>query len=183
MRAQQRLDQARRDVTEVAERFSTAAEEIVAAALERGFAALLRRQQAWGEALREDESEALRRAVADEVLRSAARVAVALRDPDLWLAPSVRVDEGPGEDLDAGLNRVWITLLTSARGFDHLLGEFGLPRSDLPEAGGGHYGLQPQSLEDLDPNGRLAKLWQRYLKRYRSYASAARNADGEVESR
>ena len=51
-----------------------------------------------------------------------------------------------------------------------MLNEFGLPPSAYPDWGGGHYGLQPQTVEQLDPSGTLTRLWDRYRglrQRYR----------------
>ena len=81
--------------------------------------------------------------------------------------------------LDDPGNRIWLSLLAAARPLDPVLEEFGLEGSAAPAFGGGRYGLQPKTAEQLDPSGELTRLWRRYRlahRRYEALASAVRPA-------
>ncbi len=74
----------------------------------------------------------------------------------------------PG-DLDSLNNRVWLALLNAADPLDAVLEEFGLSGSARADLGGAHFGLQPATLRELDPGGRLLRLWRRYVSLYDRY--------------
>jgi hypothetical protein len=88
-----------------------------------------------------------------------------------------RDDEPRLGELDDPSNRIWVAISSAARALDPVLQEFGLPPSSTPDLGGGHYGLQPRTLAQLDPTGTLARLWRRYALVYRRYAALERALD------
>jgi hypothetical protein len=77
------------------------------------------------------------------------------------------------DDLDDPGNRIWIALLAAAKALDPVLAEFGLSPSSVPDLGGGHYGIQPRTAEQLDPSGELVRLWRRYRLAYQRYLALA----------
>jgi hypothetical protein len=132
-------------------------------------------------------------------------VAARVADPELWLSPLV-IPGGVPEpnrgwnDLNvAGLtgllrrlarrmehedlggladanHRVWVALLSAAKPLDPVLREFGLPPSEVPNPGGGHYGLQPTSAAVLDPSGTLERIWGRFRPVYARYLALLHDA-------
>jgi hypothetical protein len=79
---------------------------------------------------------------------------------------------GPGE-LDHLNNRAWIALLAAADPLDPVLEEFGLTPSEVPDIGGGNFGLAPPTAMDLDPTGTLVLAWDRYREAYGRYRALA----------
>jgi hypothetical protein len=165
----------------VSERFAETARRELEAALDRGMERLVGRRAEWFNRLDNRTAQALREAVRQTILRGAARVERRLKDPDLWLSPSVVVDGEPQPRLDDPANRVWIALLNAADPLDPILTEFGLQPADVPDQGGGHFGLQPQTAGEVDPRGRLANLWARYRKLYFAYRKTLRMPDQRRE--
>lgn len=174
---------ARQNIEALAAEFAEAARRTVDTSLNRAVQKLVVRQAGWFNQLDERTGAALRNAVAEAIRRSADRVAGRLREADLWLSPSVVLNGDPQPELDDPANRVWIALLNAADPLDPLLLEFGLQPSDVPDRGGGHYGLQPQSVGELDPAGTLAGLWARYRKLYEVYAKALRVPEEKKQQR
>jgi hypothetical protein len=163
---------ARAAVLEIAGRFTHAARPILAEALTARLGALV---EASGADLPGGIRETLPRA-AEHAIRVGVDASIErLRDPDVWLSPHTTLEpthvgaRALGA-LDDPSNRVWIALLGAARVVDPLLAEFGLRRASGPDLGGGHFGLQPRSLPQLDPSGRLARLWREYRPAYGRYA-------------
>lgn len=179
--AEERIEELRRRIAEVAEEFAAAAAAALEASLGGAMKRLVADHAEWFNRFDERTAAALRRTVEETIRKSAMDVGGRLHDEDLWLAPSVVVGGSPAPALDTPANRVWIQLLNGARQLDLVLAEFGLPPSDIPEPGGGHYGLQPQRLSALDPSGRLARLWGRYRQLHEGYARALREPEEERE--
>jgi hypothetical protein len=180
-----RIDAARVEIEEVAGTFARAAGPILAAALERAVERLVVERAEWFNALDDPTASSLRAAVDQAIARSAERITLRLAEPDLWLSPSVWLDSDPprpAEQLDSHSNRVWISLLNGADGLDPILLEFGLTPSEVPDWGGGHFGLQPQSLGQLDPRGTLGRLWARFVQAHGRYASLL-GRRGEIDRR
>ena len=172
-----RIASAREAILSLSQEFAEVARHSVESALDRAVERLVLRYADWFNRLDDRAAVALRETVQRTIQRSAARVGERLKDPDVWLEPSVVVDGGPQPRLDEPANRAWIALLNAADPLDPVLTEFGLQPSDVPDQGGGHFGLQPKSLGELDPKGALAGLWGRYRKLYEAYRRALRAPD------
>ena len=82
----------------------------------------------------------------------------------------------PATSVDNPFNRVWVRLSNGADRLDGILDEFALEPNVIADWGGGHYGLQPQTIEELDPSGRLVELWEHYRKAFERYRRLARRA-------
>lgn len=168
--ADARVAELRREMEDLARRFADAAVPALRDALRRSLELLVVARAEWFNELDEASASALRRSAEAAIDRGAERVAERLRDPDLWLNPTVSLPHPPAPNLDQPNHRAWIALLNAADYVDPVLLEYGLAPSDVPDRGGAHYGLQPQRLRDLDPRGTLDRLWRRYLavsERYR----------------
>jgi hypothetical protein len=169
-----RIASAREAILSLSEEFAEVARRTVETALGRGMERLVVRYADWFNRLEDRAAAALRETVHRTIQRSAAKVGERLKDPDVWLSPSVVVDGDPQAKLDEPANRAWIALLNAADPLDPVLTEFGLQPSDVPDRGGGHFGLQPKTLEELDPKGALAGLWGKYRRLYEEYRRAVR---------
>jgi hypothetical protein len=169
-----RIASAREAIIALADRFAETARRQLEAALDRSMERLVVRCAEWFNRLDNRTAQALREAVRQTIQRGAARVEERLKDTDLWLSPSVVVDAEPQTRLDDPANRVWIALLNAADPLDPILTEFGLDPSDVPDQGGGHFGLQPETAGEVDPRGTLASLWARYRKLYAAYQKSLR---------
>ena len=169
-----RIASAREAILSLAGEFAETARGTVEAALTRAMERLVVRRAEWFNRLDDRTAAALREAVQRTIRQSAERVGERLRDPDVWLSPSVVVEGEPQPELDEPANRAWIALLNAAGPLDPVLTEFGLQPSDVPDRGGGHFGLQPPRAGDLDPRGTLSGLWGRYRKLYETYRRALR---------
>lgn len=169
-----RITSAREEIVALAGEFAETARRTVETALTRAMERLVVQYADWFNHLDDRTARALREAVQRTIERSALRVGERLRDPDVWLAPSVVVDGQPEARLDEPANRVWIALLNAADPLDPVLTEFGLQPSDVPDRGGGHFGLQPKTAGELDPRGTLVVLWGRYRKLHEAYRKALR---------
>lgn len=176
-------DALRREIAGLAAGFAESAREALERALERNLEELVARRSDWFETLDPDTATALRRAAGDAIARAGALLAERLRDPDLWLSPTVVLDERPGGAIDHPNHRVWIAILGAARPLDPVLGEFGVPAGGPPDPGGGHFGLQPRSAGELDPKHRLAGVWGRYLRLYDRYLRATATDPDEARRR
>jgi hypothetical protein len=193
------VEGARAEISATAAEFATAARAVVEAALRRRLEALFRARADWFDSLRPDVVTALRGATERAVAEGAAAMHRRLCDPDLWLSPRVvpvsahsphrgwsvlvpgwlsvllrrlaGADEGAfvGSLDDTG-NRVWLAVLAAAKPLDPVLAEFGLSPAEIPDMGGGHYGLRPRTAAELDPSGTLDGLWRRYRVAYERYA-------------
>jgi hypothetical protein len=169
-----RITSAREEIISLAGQFADTARHTVETALTRAMERLVVRFADWFNRLDDRTATALREAVQRTIERSAVRAGERLKDPDLWLSPSVMVHGEPQPRLDEPANRVWIALRNAAVPLDPVLTEFGLQPSDVPDQGGGHFGLQPNTLAELDPKGQLAGLWAKYRRLYESYRRALR---------
>lgn len=176
-----RIASARDAILSLAAEFAEAARRELETALNRAMERLVVRYADWFNRLDDRTAGALREAVGRTVQRGATRVGERLRDPDLWLSPSVIVEGQPQPELDHPANRVWIALLTAADPLDPVLTEFGLQPSDVPDQGGGHFGLQPRTVGEVDPKGTLAGLWARYRRLYEAYQRAVRAPEEQKE--
>lgn len=174
---------ARQSIEVLAGEFADAAGKAVESSLNRAVQRLVVQQAAWFNRLDERTAGALRKAVSETIRRSAGDLARRLGEADLWLSPSVVVKIDPQPELHDPANRVWIALLNAADPLDPVFLEFGLKPSDVPDRGGGHYGLQPQSVGELDPAGRLAGLWARYRRLYEGYLRALRVPEEKKQQR
>jgi hypothetical protein len=175
------LEKIREQMIVCGREFASAAEPAIVEALDRSVERLVVQESDWLTGLKPQALEALRRAVAQTVRHSARATAEGLRDPELWLAPTVSLDHPPASELDQPNNRVWIRMLRAADSLDAVLIEFGLSPSDLPDPGGAHFGLQPQTAAELDPRGFLTSLWRRYLGLYERHQELLRRIPRERE--
>jgi hypothetical protein len=137
----------------------------------------------WFNGLNPESAAALRQAIRQGIERGAAKVRRRLQNPDMWLHPTIELARGPTDHLDEPNHRAWVAILNGADALDPVLNEFGLPPSVVPDPGGGHFGLQPQRLEDLDPSGTLGRLWRRYVGLYHQYREALRRLPEEKAAR
>jgi hypothetical protein len=176
---ERQLDAIRERLVACGEEFASAAEPILVEALERAVEKLVVQESDWLNGLGAETLSALRRSVAQMIRRSARATADRLRDPDLWLAPTVSLDHPPTPELDRPNNRAWIRMMRAADGLDAVLVEFGLQPSDQPDPGGAHFGLQPQSIVELDNRGTLIRLWRRYLGLYERHQDLIRRIPEE----
>jgi hypothetical protein len=175
------LEDVREQMVACGEEFASAAESLLVEALERAVERLVVQESEWLNGLRPETLTALRRSVAQTIRGSARATAERLRDPDLWLAPTVSLDHPPGPELDRPNNRAWIRMLRAADALDGVLVEFGLRPSDLPDPGGAHFGLQPQTAAEVDRRGTLTRLWRRYLSVYERHEELIRRIPEERE--
>jgi hypothetical protein len=178
-----RITSARKEIISLAGEFAETARRTVETALTRAMEGLVVRRADWFNRLDDRTATALREAVQRTIERSAVRVGERLKDPDLWFSPSVMVDGEPQPELDHPANRTWIALLNAADPLDPVLTEFGLQPSDVPDQGGGHFGLQPSTVGELDAKGNLGSLWGKYRRLYEAYRRALRAPDELKERR
>jgi hypothetical protein len=192
------LEGARADVRAIATEFCRAAGPTTDAALRSRLQSLVEAKAEWFEAIEPAAQAAFRVAAERAIALAVAEVERRLAEEDLWLDPLTapglvppteggwntelpewvigflrffsRKDTGPrlGE-LDDPANRAWILILAAAKPLDPVLEEFGLPPSEIPNLGGGNYGLGPRNAAQLDPSGTLSRLWNRYRFAYERY--------------
>ena len=195
------LERARVEIADLADAFRAAAAPALGASLARRLDALVEARGEWWGRLGEDvrtavwaASQGAMRIGVDEAMRR-------LEDEDIWLDPLVApgmdahrpgwdasfpmwlhtlarrlAPSRPGpvlEALDDPGNRIWLSLVAAARPLDPVLEEFGLAPSGVPSVGGGHYGLAPKTVEQLDPTGAVARVWKRYRLAHQRYAALA----------
>jgi hypothetical protein len=192
------LEGARAEVRAVAAEFRRAAGPATDAALRRRLQALMEAEAEWFDSIEPTAQAALRVAADRAIAHAVAEVERRLADEDLWLDPLTapgwvpasesgwntelpewvigllrlfsRKDTGPLiSELDDPANRVWILFLAAAKPLDPVLEEFGLPPSEIPNLGGGNYGLSPRDAAQLDPSGTLGSLWNRFRVAYERY--------------
>jgi hypothetical protein len=197
----QALERARADIDDLATAFRSAADPALRSALARRLDVLLETRTDWSGGLGPEVREALRGAAAGAIAAAVEDVTERLADPELWRSPLTAPGVSPGREarwdgalpewlsgalhrlarredeasplgeLDDPANRIWVATLSAARALDPVLEEFGLPPASAPDLGGGHYGLQPRTAAQLDPSGRLVRIWKRYVLAYRRYAA------------
>jgi hypothetical protein len=189
---------ARAELRAIATEFCRAAGPATDAALHSRLQALVEAEAEWFEAIEPAEQAAFRVAADRAIANAVAEVERRLAEEDLWLDPLTapgwvpatesgwntelpewvigflrllsRKDTRPRlNELDDPANRVWILFLAAAKPLDPVLEEFGLPPSEIPNLGGGNYGLSPRNAAQLDPSGTLARLWNRYRIAYEQY--------------
>jgi hypothetical protein len=156
-----------RELAVLGRRFAETAEPLLAAALERAIEGLAIANAEALDRLDQESREAFRRSVDEAIHQGAREAARAAAEEDIWLQPSIAPGGGPARRLDDPSNRVWIRLSRAAAMLDPVLGEFGFRPSPTADPGGGHHGLQPRTAADLDPRGRLTRLWDSYVRTYR----------------
>ncbi len=172
-----------RQMQEAGQRFADAARPALADAIEHRVERLVSERASWFNALDEGTRTALRRAVADTIQSAARSTATRLKDPDLWRSPTVLVDQPLEDRFDHPNDRAWIAMLNAADALDGVLVEFGLHPSPIPDAGGGHFGLQPQAGDELDPRGVLGRLWRQYARIYVRYREVERSLPEQQRAR
>jgi hypothetical protein len=193
------VDDTRNRVIASGDAFRRAAVPVTANALRTALERLVASEPEWHAAMGDDARAAFRdatdRAIAEGVAHLEARLT-----HELWLdplvAPGVRRSPGPSwegdlpdwlvsilraltpgrkeerlGELDDVANRAWIALLAAAKPLDPVLEEFGLVPSEVPDLGGGNFGLAPRNAEELDPDGSVRSLWNRYRAEYERYRS------------
>lgn len=148
-----------------------------------------------------DVREAFRLSISNAITHAASELDRRLSDEDIWLSPltapglarALERDHGSSVlaalvrrlarrsepatalgELDDPSNRIWLAVLSAVRVLDPVLSEYGVQPSATPSIGGGHYGLHPRSLAQLDPSGTLSRLWKRYHGIYERYAILTR---------
>jgi hypothetical protein len=193
------LESARRAVLDEAERFVDLLAPILTASLHAGFERLTVEQAHHADGLDGPTRGALEAEVDRAIAAGVAGVIERLRAPEIWLAPLTAPDlvaprergwplgvpewvtrlgrgrpDGPtlGRLDDPG-NRIWVALTSAASPLDPVLEEFGF-RAERRRLGGGRFGVQPRTLPQLDPSGRLVRPWRRYRAAYERLAAIAR---------
>lgn len=174
-----RIEGLTREIEGVVERFVSELGAPLGEALRRSVDRLVVERAEWFNRLADDAVAALRASVDDAIDRAVAEVQSRLRNLDVWLNPTIEHARDPSDELDSLNHRVWIAILNGADLLDPVLTEFGLEPADVPDFGGGHFGLQPQRLRDLDPRGHLDRLWRRYLDLYGRRQDALRRLPEE----
>jgi len=137
----------------------------------------------WFNDLQPEAVTALRRSVQAAIRRGSEDVRRRLLNPDLWLHPTIELARGPVDNLDHPNHRAWVAILSGAHALDPVLNEFGLPPNAVPDPGGGHFGLQPQRLSELDPGGSLVRLWRRFLGVHAQYREVLRRIPVEERAK
>jgi hypothetical protein len=172
-----------REIEVLGRGFADRVPPLLTRALDRAMEHLVSSRAEWFNDLKPDAVSALRRSVKAAIDRGAQEVRRRLQEPDLWLHPTIEHARGPDERLDDHNHRAWVAILNGADALDPVLNEFGLPPGVVPDPGGGHYGLQPQRLGELDPSGTLGRLWRRYVGLYEQYREALRRIPEERRAR
>jgi len=197
------LEDARAKVLEVGEAFRRAAGTAIVGALHARLEDLVASEPEWSATLTGEVKAAFREATERAIAQGAAEVEARLSGDDVWLnpliAPGVDRSGAPGweadlpdwligilralsgkakpdrlADLDDLGNRAWVALLAAAKPLDPVLEEFGLAPSEIPDLGGGNFGLAPRNAGELDPSGELRSLWDRYRAAYERYRALTR---------
>jgi hypothetical protein len=196
------LEAAREAVLAEAEAFVEELEPALRASLTSGFERLQVEQAGRVGRLDEATRAALDSAVERSVEVGVADVVERLRSSEIWLAPLTaphlvsRSESGwpqwvpdwlakafgAGQDrpelgvLDNPSNRIWVAISAAARAMDPVLEEFGF-EAGRPQLGGGRFGIQPQSLPQLDPSGALGRRWARYRAAFDRLSALAASED------
>jgi len=193
---------AREDIEAISAEFRDAVSRALGSTLPRRLDALREAKPDWWDALSDPQREAFDSAVATATASGIADALRRLEPEDVWLeplvAPGIRPSDAGwdaafpewitglvrslsprrrGPDLgaldDPG-NRIWLALLAAVRPLDAVLEEFGLEPAAAPSLGGGRYGLQPKTAEQLDPSGTLGRLWGRYRLAHQRFSALSR---------
>lgn len=208
--ARTQLQDAFAQIMDLAKEFAAASQQALAGSLSSATERFVASNADVFNAMDEETTRALRRAVDDTIEGSAEAIARALREPEIWLHPYgvperreewserrwgddsffthvVRIarrvtDPPPDVEVDNPFNRVWIQLSNGADRLDGVLNEFGFRPSNHPDVGGAHFGLQPQTIEELDPSGTLVRLWNRFVKLHARYRELERAAGAATTS-
>jgi hypothetical protein len=194
------IEGARTEVQALGAEFAAAAGPVVEDALRRRVAGRIDGERAWRERLSPDVEASFRDATDRAIAHAADDVRRRLSAPDVWLEPRIApgVEPGPEMSFDAPAwvsailrrlakrqdgaalgeldepgNRPWLAILSAARALDPVLEEFGLTPSTVPDLGGGRFGLQPKTADELDPSGDLRRRWKRYRAAYERYVRLA----------
>jgi hypothetical protein len=192
------LEGARAEILAVAAEFRREVGPIVETSLRRRIGWLLEGRREWSDTLPTSARRAFDRALDRAIAAGVGELERRLADEDVWLqpftAPGVVHRPETGWDgtlpewvsgflrrftrrqdrpvlgaLDDPANRVWVAVLSAAKPLDPVLQEFGLAPSEVPNLGGGHYGLRAPTAAQLDPSGVLARLWRRYRAVHERY--------------
>jgi hypothetical protein len=194
------IEGARAEVEALGVEFAAAAGPVVERALRRRLDWRIDAGGPWSERVTPDMQASLRDALERAVAHAAEEVTRRLSAPDVWLEPRIApgVEASPEMsfdapawvssilrklarrssasqlgDLDDAGNRAWVAILSAARTLDPVLEEFGLTPSPVPDLGGGHFGLQPKTADELDPSGDLRRQWKRYRAAHERYLRLA----------
>lgn len=193
------LEEARAAVVAEGERFVQELGPILRECLQAGVERLIVVQADLVQRLNEATRAALEEAVDRAIDSGATQVLRRLEGPEIWLAPLTAPDlvatPEPGSrlgvpawlsrlgrgrphpilgELDDPGNRIWVAVSAAAKPLDPVLEEFGF-RPDRRRLGGGRFGVQPRTLPQLDPSGRLGRLWKRYRVAYGRLAAMSRS--------
>jgi hypothetical protein len=198
------LEGALTEVRAIAGEFRRAAGPATEAALHWRLQALVETESDWFGAIGPDAQAAFHEAADRAIALAVAEVERRLSDDELWLDPLTAPGLGPAYEtgwnselpewligifrrfsskdtgpplgeLDDPGNRIWLVFLSAAKLLDPVLEEFGLPPSEIPNLGGGNYGLAPRTAPQLDPSGTLSRLWGRYRLAYERYRALKPN--------
>jgi hypothetical protein len=178
-----RAERLRTQMVEVGDRFAEAAGPALARWLEGAVERLVVAQADRINELKPEAVGTLRRAVAAATARAVEEATRSLREPTIWLEPTVTVDRFPDREMGVPNHRAWIALLRAVRSLDPVLTEFGLQANPVPAFGGARFGLEPQRLSDIDRNGSLDRLWDRYLDLHGRYREALERIPEEEDRR
>jgi hypothetical protein len=178
-----RVAEARASAIAAGNAFRRSAVPAIAAILRARLERLVASEPAWRAAMPHEVRAAFHDATERAIGQGAAEVEARLTD-DVWLDPLIApgIRRSPGSSWDGDLpewlvsilraltprkseerlgelddvgNRVWIALLAAAKPLDPVLEEFGLVPSEVPDLGGGNFGLAPKNAEEFDPDGSL----------------------------
>jgi len=192
------LEGARAEILAIAAEFRREAGPIVEASVRRRIERLLQARRAWSQTLSESARAELDRAVDRAIAAGLRDLDRRLADEDVWLQPftapgvvhrpetgwdgtlpewlsgflrrfTLRQDRPVLGELDDPSNRVWVAVLSAVKPLDPVLQELGLAPSEVPNLGGGHYGLRASTAAQLDPAGVLVRLWGRYRAAHERY--------------
>lgn len=194
----QAVTDARASAITAGETFRRAAVPAIAAVLRARLDRLVASEPEWHAALSDEVRAAFDDATERAIGRGTAEVEARLTE-DVWLDPLVapgvrrspgsswegdlpewvisvlraltprRNEERLGELDDVG-NRVWIAFLAAAKPLDPVLEEFGLAPSEIPNLGGGNFGLAPRNAQELDiAGGDVRSSWNAYRAAYERY--------------
>jgi hypothetical protein len=203
-------DAADANLRAIAARFADAAAQAIREALSRSTERFVAEHAGQVQSLDDETLDAFRSAVDGAIALAAVEIPAQLRDVGMWTSPRVRLREEtdyeetsvferllgglglrgerptdrPAEQLDDPNNRAWIALLNAADRLDPVMYEFGFssPPDGGPDPGGGHFGLQPPTVAELDQHGHLRAIWRDYLRAFDTYHKRMQAARAEQAS-
>jgi hypothetical protein len=196
------LQDARAEVLAAGDAFRRSAGPAISAALRARLEDLVASEPDWYARMTDEVRAAFRDATERAIAHGAAETDARLTE-DVWLNPLIApgIDRSPAPGWDANIpdwlvgilralsgkkqpehlgglddvaNRAWVVLLAAAKPLDPVLERFGLVPSDVPDLGGGNFGLSPRNAYELDPSASLRSLWDRYRAAYERYRSMTR---------